>query len=71
MIAWLSLPTSIICTAAAASSQFEFPGCVAVISHTPEVRNVTVFASMMHTVFAPFVMPILTCNSEVETAVGE
>ena len=70
VIAWLSLPTSMICTAAVASNQFEFPGCVAVISHTPEVRKVMVFASMAHAAFAPFVISILTCNSEVATAVG-
>ena len=64
------MPISITCTAGVAASQLESPDCVAVISHIPDDRKVTVPLDSEQTLFTPAVMEIVGTKSDVLEAVG-
>ena len=55
---------------AGAGSQLESPACVAVISQTPEARNVTTPLLMLQTLPRPFVREMTAARPEVADAVG-
>ena len=56
---------------AGAGSQLESPACVAVISQTPEARNVTTPLLILQTLPRPFVREMIAARPEVADAVGE
>jgi len=67
---WLIFPATIVCVTDTPAATFVVPAWLAVITHVPEVTNVTTAPTMPQTPGEPDVMASVTLNPEVEVAAG-